>query len=256
MSKGEQELLIAMIHLPDLTMYSETSLEEVLDYMNQEIESIEQAGFDAIMIENFRDAPFAKDQVDDVVFGKLSVICYEARRLSNLPLGLNILRNASVQAMTLATMHHFTFIRSNIWDSSYVTDQGIIEPAALAVNILKRNLNSNVEVFADVHVKHAHPLVPFTIEEAVENAIERGKADKVIISGRATGAAVDEEKLRKLNNIGVKPVIGSGFSLNNMEIYRGKISGAIVGTSIKIDNDVSNPIDVELASQLVEKWKQ
>ena len=44
-----------------------------------------------------------------------------------------------------------------------------------------------VEIFADVHVKHAVPLGDWTLEDSARDTIERGLADALIGSGVGTG---------------------------------------------------------------------
>jgi uncharacterized protein len=252
----QNQPIIAMIHLPSLKIGSETELSEILDYIKREIETIENAGFDGIMLENFSDVPFVKTVVDEIVFAKLSIICHQARKLTKLPLGLNILRNASVQAIKLATINKFDFIRSNIWEGAYITDQGIIDGVAEKVISWKTRLNSNVMVFADIHVKHASPLGNFSFTEAAENALIRGSADAIIVSGKSTGSQPNLSQLEELASINIKPILGSGLNLDNISDFKKYLSGAIVGSSIKIGGIVTNQINPQKAKDVVNKWKK
>ena len=245
--------LIGVIHLPSLTD-PKLPLESIYSYAIEETRKLEQCGFSAAIVENFNDAPFAKTIVSDYVFSKFSLILNELKKETKIPIGVNILRNACVQAMTIASVLDLSFIRCNIWESAYVTDQGIIEGAAYDVIKYKNQLNSSVKVFADIYVKHASPLGSFSLIEAAENALDRGKADQIIISGKTTGSPPAIEMLEGLSEKGIKPIIGSGFSLKNLNDFASYIQGAIVGTSIKMDNIVSNPIDEGIAKKLVEKW--
>ncbi len=165
------------------------------------------------------------------------------------------MRNACVQAMKVATIFDLSFIRCNIWEGAYITDQGIIEAAALDVNRCKRNMNSNVKILADIHVKHAKLMGDFSVLESAENALKRGKADQIIISGVSTGRSPDLNKLEILNNSNIKPIIGSGMSLDNLEQFSQYISGAIIGTSIKKNHNVANKIDKTLAEKFIYEWK-
>jgi len=247
--------LLGMIHLPSLKAGSEHPLEEIIEFAIGQAQVLQELQYDGIIIENFGDGPFAKLSVDDVVLAKLAIICHTVRKATSVQVGLNILRNATQQAMKIATVVNLDFVRSNIWEGAYVTDQGIIEGVAHEVMATKNQLRSPVKIFADVFVKHATPLADFSIVEAAEQALERGGADRIIISGRATGDQIDVTNLDALNAAGIKPMIGSGLTADALTQYRGKISGAIVGTAIK-EGDVRSPISQEKAQHLQQLWKQ
>jgi len=246
--------LIGMIHLPRLNDSDYSNLENVIEFVLEEVNKLEEAEFSAIMIENFNDTPFPKERVSDELFAKMVTISSELKKYSALPLGVNILRNACLQAYSLANALEFDFIRCNIFESAYVTDQGIIEGAAYNLSELKGRLNSNVKILADIHVKHAHPLVNFSILESAHNALERGNADAVIVSGIATGRAPDIEDFSMLTEEDIFPILGSGLSIDNIETFFPIIRGAIIGTSIKRDRKIHNPIDSNFAKTLSNKW--
>jgi len=214
--------LIGMVHLPPLDISSpETSFEDIYLTGIQDAITLETAGFNAILIENFHDTPL----------------------------------NACVQALMIATINRGSFIRCNIYEGAYVTDQGIIESVAAEVQHKLKEIRSNVKILADVHVKHATPLGHFSLEEAATNAINREGASAIILSGRATGKLIDLEKLKNfVQSTKIKPILGSGLTIKNLSNVFPYISGAIVGSSIKVDK-ISSPIDIEKAKALTEEWK-
>ncbi|OLS22097.1 MAG: putative sgc region protein SgcQ [Candidatus Heimdallarchaeota archaeon LC_2] len=248
--------IIGMIHLPSLTGQSTKKMESIIEYTLSEAVVLDDLSYSGIMIENFNDSPFVKTQVEDEVLIRISTILHEVKKHIKIPIGVNLLRNACVQAMKVATVLDLSFIRCNIWESAYVTDQGIIEAAALDVINCKRNMNSDVKILADVHVKHAKLIGDFSVIESAENALERGKADQIIISGISTGSSPDLNKLKLLNEHNIKPIIGSGMSLENLESFSQYISGAIIGTSIKKNREVTSIIDKTQAEKFIYEWKR
>lgn len=246
--------LIGMIHLPNLT--ENINLEETYQYAISEAALLEGLGYSAVMIENFNDSPFAKSSISEEILIKYSMVLHEVSKNTKIPIGVNILRNACVQAMKVASVLELPFIRCNIWEGAYVTDQGIIEGAAYDVIKTRRDLNSTTKILADIHVKHASPMGNFSLVESAENALLRGKADQLVISGASTGKAPDKKKLKLLSENNFKPIIGSGISADNLLDYSKYISGAIIGTSIKINKNVSNQIDKTLASNFIQLWRE
>ncbi|MFV2015766.1 MAG: BtpA/SgcQ family protein [Candidatus Heimdallarchaeota archaeon] len=246
--------LIGMIHLPNLTETS--NLEEIYRYAISEASLLQDLGYSAVMIENFNDTPFVKSSLNENTLIKYSIVLYEVNKQTKIPIGVNLLRNACVQAMKVASVLDLPFIRCNVWEGAYVTDQGIIEGASYDVVRTRRDLDSQTKILADIHVKHASPIGNFSILESAENALLRGNADQIIVSGVSTGSAPEMEKLKILSNNKIRPIIGSGISIDNLSIYEEHISGAIVGTSIKIDKNVSNQIDETLASDFLQSWRE
>ena len=248
--------LIGMVHLPPLDISSpETSFEDIYLTGIQDAITLETAGFNAILIENFHDTPFPKYRIDDLKFLLFSSLVEKIVSKVNVPCGINILRNACVQALMIATINRGSFIRCNIYEGAYVTDQGIIESVAAEVQHKLKEIRSNVKILADVHVKHATPLGHFSLEEAATNAINREGASAIILSGRATGKLIDLEKLKNfVQSTKIKPILGSGLTIKNLSNVFPYISGAIVGSSIKVDK-ISSPIDIEKAKALTEEWK-
>lgn len=245
--------LFGMIHLPSLRN-TDFDINEIINYAIDETKKLEDLGYDGIVIENFGDQPFSSIKVEDEIIVKLSIICHELRKVFSGSIGLNILRNATLQAMKIASILKLDFVRSNIWEGAYVTDQGIINGVAYDVMKTKRLMNSKVKIFADIFVKHATPLADFSVLEAAEHALGRGGADDIIISGRKSGGEIDYSMLDELNSSGIKPIIGSGLKLDSIPKYKGKISGAIVGSAIK-EKDITSKIDMSKASEFIKKWR-
>jgi len=245
-----------MVHLPSFDFTGEKSLDDVIEFSLQEASILEKAGFDAILIENFHDAPYSKYRIDDYRYLVMNNIVNLVVKNSHIPCGVNILRNAAVQALIMATVNQASFIRVNVYEGAYITDQGIIESVAKDVIQKKNEIRSQVKILADVHVKHALPFGGgFTLEESARNALKRAKADAIIVSGRETGALVDLRELRNLTGIsGIYPILGSGLTVNNLPQVFPYISGAIVGSWLKVD-DLQSPTDQAKAEELVNAWK-
>lgn len=246
-----------MIHLPPFTQLLETShsLENILEISIQDAITLEKVGFDAMLIENYHDTPYPKYSLDDAKFLLMNNIVNKIVSKVNIPYGINILRNACVQALIMATINQGSFIRCNIYEGAYVTDQGIIESVADDVQLKLREIRSKVKILADVHVKHATPLGDFSLEEAAANALNREGADAIIVSGRVTGELIEISRLKNfVESTKIKPILGSGLTIDNLPEVFPYISGAIVGSSIKV-TDLSSPIDINKAETLVKKWQ-
>jgi len=177
--------------------------------------SLAAGGVDGLIIENFFDAPFTKQQVDPAVVSAMTLIVDRIKNLVVLPIGLNVLRNDAHSALAIATCVNAQFIRVNVLTGVMATDQGIIEGQAHELLRYRRELGSEVKILADVLVKHARPLGTPNLTTAVQDTIERGLADGVILSGWATGSppSFEDLELAVAAAKGTPVFIGSGADL-------------------------------------------
>jgi hypothetical protein len=173
-------------------------------------------------------------------------IASSIRRSVEIPLGINVLRNDAAAALGIALACEAQFIRVNVHTGVMVTDQGLIAGEADNTMRLRRALGGqHIQVFADVLVKHATPLGMPTLADAVEDAVQRGLADAIIVSGSATGKSTNLQDLIEAVAAasGVPVYIGSGATIASIGALAPPAYGAIVGTGLKENGDVSAPVD-------------
>jgi len=248
--------IIGVVHLLPLPTSPRWggSLKAVIDRAQQEAAALASGGVNGLIVENFFDAPFTKNQVDPAVVSAMTIVVQSIQNLVTLPLGLNVLRNDSKSAMAIASCVGAQFIRVNVLTGVMATDQGLIEGEAYELLRYRRELGFDVKILADVLVKHARPLSSPNLTVAVKDTIERGLADAVILSGWATGSPPDLEDLELACKAAVgKPVfIGSGANWENITTLMQAADGVIVSSSLKRHGQIEQPIDPIRVSQFVE----
>ena len=249
--------LIAVVHLPPLVgaPNQELSLEKTCDLAVNEARLFEKSGFDSVVLENFGDRPFFKTEVPTETVSAMSVIANEVRRSVKISVGLNFLRNAALQAMSVATVTECDFIRVNVLSGVAATDQGVIEGCAAELLRLKKSLQSNVEVFADVLVKHAQPLSGSRVDLAIEEAVGRGGARAVILSGETTGREVNPDRLFEASKVAkhlkTPLLIGSGANPDNIRELLRFADGAIVSSCLRKNKTPGAPLVPEMLKRFV-----
>ncbi|WP_297475071.1 BtpA/SgcQ family protein [Thermococcus sp.] len=251
----EKKPLIGMVHLKPLpgSYLYDGDLGGIVEAALRDAKTIEKAGFDAVMVENFGDVPFPK-YVDKTTVAAFTAVAKAIRDEISLPLGINVLRNDGIAAYSIAYAVKADFIRVNVLSGVAYTDQGVIEGIAHELARLRKLLPSRIKVFADVHVKHAVHFGDF--EDSLRDTVERGLADAVVVSGKATGKPVDIEKLALAKRISPVPVlVGSGTTYDNLPRLWSYADGFIVGTWIKRDGRVENEVSLERARKLVDLAK-
>jgi membrane complex biogenesis BtpA family protein len=221
--------------------------------------ALAKGGADALALENFGDAPFFPDRVPAITVASMTRVARRLRDAVDLPLGINVLRNDAIAALSIAVAVEAAFIRVNVLTGARVADQGILQGRAHELLRLRRELDaSSIRILADVDVKHSAPLSTMPLEQEVADTLRRGRADAVIVSGTGTGGAIDPESLRRVRRAaGGSPVLaGSGVTPDAVASLAEHVDGYIVGTWLKRDGRVDRPVEIDrvrrLAAAIVE----
>ncbi|MCA1814274.1 MAG: BtpA/SgcQ family protein [Halobacteriales archaeon] len=242
---GMRKPLIGMVHLAPLpgSVRSALPLAGVVRLAVQEAGTLADGGCDAVMVENYGDAPFAK-RIGPETIAALALATREVVGAVRVPVGVNALRNDAPAALAIAHAADARFFRCNVWSGSAWTDQGLVEGCARETLDLRRRLGAQVEALTDAHVKHASH--PTSLEQALHDN-ERNLCDAHIVTGARTGGAAEPADLALAKRTARKPVlVGSGITAGNIGSFR-DADGFIVGTSLQRDGRV----DAKLVEELV-----
>jgi len=244
--------IIGVVHLPPLpgSPYYEGKLDDIINRAIEDATNLEKGGVDGLIIENLFDAPFVKRVKNPLTLASFSIIAHRVAESVNIPVGINILRNSAIEAAAVASVIGAKFIRVNAYVETIASDSGIIEPAAPELLRFIRSHNINIGIFADVHVKHAEIIGKRPLEETIKDAIERGRASAVIITGTRTGSPPSSDDLIRAKKTGARVLIGSGLTLNNIKLIN-FADGAIIGTFFKEGGIISNRVDIKRVSKLI-----
>lgn len=209
--------------------------------------TLAKGGADALIVENFGDAPYIPGSVGPDTVAAMTAAVQTIRDSVDLPIGINVLRNDPKSAIAIAVATGASFIRANVHYGVMVADEGLVEGKAHETLRYRRNLGADdrIKIFADVLVKHAEPLASVDIAYVARETVQRGLADVLIVTGPATGSATATEHVSMVKEaVPTVPVlVGSGLDETNAAELLAVADGAIVGTSLKVDGMVNNPVD-------------
>lgn len=246
--------LIGMVHLGPLPGSPRFAgdLADILAAAGRDATALAAAGFDALMVENFGDAPFFADDVPKVTIAAMTRAVAEVAAIG-LPVGVNVLRNDALGALAVAAATGAAFIRVNVLSGVMHTDQGTITGRAAELSRARRALAPEVTVFADVFVKHATPPSGLEVEQAAIDLWERAGADAIVVSGTGTGRPVDADRLARVAAaVPAAPrYIGSGATEGDARRLLDTCTGLIVGSAVKAGGRTTAPVDPERARAFV-----
>jgi len=247
--------LVGMVHLGPLPGSPRFSggLDGVLERAVTDALALAEAGFDAVMVENFGDAPFFADDVPKVTVAAVTRAVAVVRDAVQVPVGVNVLRNDALAALAVAAATGAAMIRVNVLAGTMATDQGTITGRSAEVGRMRAALAPGVAVLADVFVKHAVPPPGLTLADAARDTFERGGADALVVTGRGTGSAAAAADLAAVRAaVPTAPLyVGSGVTPATVRDLLDAADGVIVGTAIKAGGVTTAPVDPGRAAALV-----
>ncbi|HKU78098.1 MAG TPA: BtpA/SgcQ family protein [Pyrinomonadaceae bacterium] len=248
--------VIGVIHvgaLPGTPRASQT-VAELVRSAREEAKVYRERGVDGIIIENMHDVPYLKGEVGPEIVAAMTAIGAEVKNQCQLPVGIQILAGANIEAMAVAHAAGLDFIRAEGFAYAHVADEGIIEASAAKLLRYRRMIGAErVQVWTDVKKKHsAHAITAdISLGETAETVEFMGAAC-VIVTGSVTGQAPRVADVQEAKSHCHLPVfLGSGISESNIEQFYKEADGFIIGTSFKVDGLWSNTIDPGRVTQFM-----
>lgn len=251
--------LIGMVHvaaLPGTPAHNGASVELIASAAASEAAALARAGFDALIVENMHDRPYAqREALGPEITAAMTRVVLEVQAVCPLPIGVQILSGGAIPAVAVAAAADASFIRCENFVFAHVADEGLM-PQAEAGPLLRyrRNIGAqHVAVLADIKKKHASHAI--TADVSIERAAEAAEffgADAVIVTGGWTGEPAGLDDLRRARAACDLPVmVGSGATPQNIAPMLELADAVIIGTAIKRDGLWSNPVDPRRCDDIV-----
>lgn len=248
--------VIGVIHVGALpgTPRSSLTVSELVGSAKNEARVYREAGVDGVIVENMHDVPYFGGEVGPEIVAAMTAIAVEVKQECGLPVGVQILAGANIEAMAVAHAAGLDFIRAEGYAYAHVADEGLIQASAAELLRYRRMIGAaDVQVWADVKKKHAaHAITADVSLGETAETVEFMGADCVIVTGSVTGkppavADVDEAK----SHCGLPVFLGSGITETNIGEFYERADGFIIGSAFKVDGLWSNTIDPARVSRVM-----
>jgi membrane complex biogenesis BtpA family protein len=243
--------IIGMVHcwpLPGAPGYTGYGMQTIIDHAVADAHALAEGGCDGLIVENMWDIPFrAGAHIQPESIAAQAVVAHAVHQaVPQLPMGINLVHNGGVALLGIAVAAGASFIRVCMFTGAGVWDAGSWDEGC-AADLLRRRKElhaEHIKIFADVDKKHSVRFPGIDLATHMEWTNFFG-ADAMIISGRMTGDAPDLAKVRAARAMaGSTPILlGSGTDERNIAAFMEVADGAIVGSSIKADGEIANPVD-------------
>jgi membrane complex biogenesis BtpA family protein len=269
-SASEAPRLVGVIHLPPLpgspraSGEASRSIDDVAEATRRDAVALARAGFDAVMVENFGDAPFFPERVDPITVAAMTRCVLAAREAAangrELLVGVNVLRNDAASAIAIAAATGASMVRINVHVGAVIADQGLIEGRAHETLRTRKAWGAErVALWVDVDVKHAAPIAPRPIVDVAKDAVLRGGAEALLVTGKATGAPADARDVARLHQaLPRTPIfVASGSSPSDLPtLAEAGAHGVIVGSWLRRDGRAGGPIDARRATSFAKAFRR
>lgn len=240
--------VIGVIHVGALpgTPRNTKTVSELVSLATREAKVYRESGVDGVMIENMHDIPYLRGEVGPEIVAAMTAIGREVKTECALPVGIQILAGANLEAMAVAHAANLDFIRAEGYAYAHVADEGFIQSSAAKLLRYRRTIGAtNVQVWTDVKKKHsAHAITADVSLGETAETVEFMSADCVIVTGSATGQPPKVADVQEAKSYCHLPVfLGSGITAENITEFYRDADGFIIGTHFKVDGLWSNTVD-------------
>jgi membrane complex biogenesis BtpA family protein len=252
--------VIGMVHLPPLPLapqWNGKTYDQICEFALADAKALADGGADAMIVENQNDIPFQPAEVSPVTVAWMAALTREISRQVNKPVGVNVLFNDWKAEMAVATAGGASFIRVEVLVDPSWSDMGFLDACAPGLLRLRAELRSNVCVFADIQGKYTAPCSPRSLVDSAHDAQQRGLADALIVTGSGTGHSAPIENVRLVKeHVSIPVLVGSGVTPQNVSEMFSIADGAIIGSWLKKDGKLANPVDVNRVKQFMDVVKK
>lgn len=231
------------------------NMQEVVDAAVRDALRYRDGGIDALMVENMHDVPYLRGHVEPETTAAMAVIASAVKREAGLPVGIQILAAANIDALGVAVAAELDFLRVEGFVFAHVGDEGFHE--SCAAQLLRRRASlkaENIKIFADIKKKHSSHAITGDISlTETACAAEFFGADGVVVTGMATGKPANLEEVKAARAaVAGAVLVGSGVKPDNASSYVPFCDAIIVGSSCKSEGNWRNHVESERVEALME----
>lgn len=257
--KSGHKAAIGMVQLDPLpggSMYRGGSVAAITRAAVAEAVALEEAGFDAVMIQNLADLP-VDHRVNPLQVAWMARAAFEVSRAVKIPLGLNFLENDAEAMLAVASAAELDFLRLKVFVGVMVTPFGLVSGCAHEANRIRNLLAADdIAFFADVHDRTGIHLGGRDIEPDMREAVDLGHADGLVLTGGSYQESMDYIRRARVKYARLPLLLGGSASESNLATTLEVADGAIVSSALKDNSSAFGKIDPKKAESFMKEFRR
>ena len=248
----------------------------LVDRAIAEVEQYRKNNVNIIQLENVGAPYFLRNEIPIFDRALMSYIASKLRlHYPDLPMGIQVLAYGDNIALEIAHRYKMFYVRGESFLFKGVRPEGENPVSgSLAKAYMARNIFSLVndsrndfpKIYPDLMKKHTVFTGELTDLQAWVGTLAFSKVEGAIITGKHTGAPVDEKDMvlareavnKAYNDFGVSiPLLsGSGVNSENISKYKQYFNAIIFGSPHKVNGYWENPIDPDRLAKFMEAFNR
>jgi uncharacterized protein len=252
---GTQRPLIAMCHLHALPGRprhdAAAGIDGIVERLTHDVAALQDAGVDGLLFCNEHDIPYQL-RVGHEAVAAMAAAIGRLRAELRLPFGVDLLWDPRA-ALAVARATGAAFVRE-VFTGVYESDMGLMAPSLGELAAYRHQIGADgVALFTNITPEFSRSVSGRPVAERARSAAFLG-VDALLVSGQMAGVSADLEELREAKDAApaVSLLANTGVSEENLGRILKVADGVIVGTSLKVDRMIWNPVDPARARRLVE----
>lgn len=229
-SDPSDPLVIAALHLPDLSVGRHLSMAFLEDYVLANTEVFAEAGVRRIILQDQtrQKGPATAETIAITsALGRAMKIAFPA-----ISLGIIVQAHDAVAPLAIAHATGADFVRLKIYVGAAMTMEGSKEALGIEARTYRHHLRrDDIAILADVFDRTCVPLIDISPEEAAAGAVKFG-ADGLVITGASFSDSLSRIRAAKAAGIKRPIVLGGSVTSENIAETLSVADGAVVSTAL------------------------
>ena len=253
---GTKKPIIGCLHMMALpgTPYYDASvtIEEHIDRLKQDAKILMELGYDACVFANEGDRPYLT-QVGQEIIATYVRIATEVSKVLTIPYGCGVLIDPKA-TIAVAKAIGAKFVRTYV-SNSYVGSFGPQDFNPGEIFRYQKAIGAeDVHVYTYFEPHGATCLDTRSIESQIDSGFAVMPIAGMLVGGPRAGLPPEQAHFKKIKESfpEIPLLLGSGSNKDNIADLLPYADGVIVGTTIKKDAYLYNPIDYDRAQALIE----
>ena len=253
---GTEQPMIGLVHLhplPGDPFYCGEGMAQVIGAARRDLKALQDGGMDGVLFTNEFSLPY-QQKVSPVTLAAMGMVIGALRGEISVPFGAEAIFDGDA-TMELCAGVEADFTRC-MFTGVWAGDLGLINRDIATTLRRKYALRLDaLKLFYFVTSEGDACLGNRTPPEIARSLIANCRPDALVVGGTAPGVSPGSSLIQEVAALsGQVPVVcGTGLRMDNLSELLPRCSGAFVGTALKVDGKLENPVDPERVRAFMDK---